>query len=121
MAVLTEREVMQKAQELNVKFVNLQFTDILGSIKNVAVPVEQLEKALGGQVMFDGSSIEGFVRIEESDMFLMPDRETFTIFPWQSGPDGATARMICDVLNPDGTPFSGDPRGCLRRAAAEAA
>jgi glutamine synthetase len=120
-AGLTERDIRQKAQELNVKFVNLQFTDILGSIKNVAAPVEQLEKALDGQVMFDGSSIEGFVRIEESDMFLMPDRETFTIFPWQSGPDGATARMICDVLNSDGTPFAGDPRGCLRRAMAEAA
>lgn len=109
-------DIIRRAEELNVKFVNLQFTDILGSIKNVAVPVQQLEKALSGQVMFDGSSIEGFVRIDESDMLLMPDRNTFVILPWQSDSSGATARMICDVLNPDGTPFAGDPRGCLRRA-----
>jgi glutamine synthetase len=116
----TPEDILKLARDLNVRFVNLQFTDILGSIKNVAVPAQQLEKALDGQVMFDGSSIEGFVRIEESDMCLMPDCDTFSIVPWQSGPEGATARMICDVTNPDGTPFAGDPRGCLRRVIAEA-
>lgn len=120
MAVPTQDEILRKTSELKVRFVNLQFTDILGNIKNVAVPVQQLEKALNGQVMFDGSSIEGFVRIEESDMFLLPDLNTFVILPWQSGADGATARLICDVLNPDGTPFTGDPRGRLRRVIAEA-
>jgi glutamine synthetase len=120
MAVPTQEEILRRVKELNVRFVNLQFTDILGNIKNVAVPVQQLEKALQGQVMFDGSSIEGFVRIEESDMFLAPDLSTFSILPWQSGPDGATARLICDVQNPDGSPFDGDPRGRLRQVIAEA-
>ncbi len=117
---MTQETVTQRVKELNVKFVNLQFTDILGNIKNVAIPVQQLDKALDGQIMFDGSSIEGFVRIEESDMFLMPDLDTFAILPWQSGDDGSTARLICDVYNPDGTPFEGCPRGCLRRVVKEA-
>ncbi|MDP2872958.1 MAG: type I glutamate--ammonia ligase [Bacillota bacterium] len=120
MAVPTRDEILRKVKELNVRFVNLQFTDILGNIKNAAVPVQQLEKALSGQVMFDGSSIEGFVRIEESDMFLLPDLTTFSILPWQSSADGSTARLICDVLNPDETPFVGDPRGRLRQVIAEA-
>lgn len=116
----TPEDVLKLAHDLKVRFVNLQFTDILGHIKNVAVPAKQLDKALDGQVMFDGSSIEGFVRIEESDMCLTPDCDTFSIVPWQNGPEGTTARMICDVTNPDGTPFAGDPRGCLRRVIAEA-
>ena len=120
MAEVTRQDILDRAKELNVRFVSLQFTDILGNIKNVSIPAQQLDKALDGQVMFDGSSIEGFVRIEESDMFLLPDLETFAILPWQSGVDGTTARLICDVYNPDGTPFSGCPRGCLRRAMAEA-
>ncbi|HWI52714.1 MAG TPA: type I glutamate--ammonia ligase, partial [Symbiobacteriaceae bacterium] len=97
------------------------FTDILGVIKNVDIPAEQLPKALKGQLLFDGSSIEGFVRIEESDMLLKPDPATFAIFPWQEQGEGATARLICDVMNPDGTPFIGDPRGTLKRIMAEAA
>lgn len=120
MAQMTPEAVMAKVKELNVKFVNLQFTDILGNIKNVAIPVQQLDKALDGQIMFDGSSIEGFVRIEESDMFLMPDLDTFALIPWQSDESGATARLICDVYNDDGTPFVGCPRGCLRRVVKEA-
>ena len=99
----------------------LQFTDILGVIKNVEVPDRQFAEALDGRIMFDGSSIEGFVRIEESDMYLKPDLSTFQIFPWSevsagSGGGSGTARVgriICDVVNPDGTPFAGCPRTTL--------
>ncbi len=108
------------AKDLGVKFVRLQFTDIFGVLKNVSITVEQLDKALDGELMFDGSSIEGFVRIEESDMYLRPDPGTFTVFPWKPR-DGAVARLICDIYNPDGTPFAGDPRYVLKRAVAEAA
>ncbi|MHB1419450.1 MAG: type I glutamate--ammonia ligase [Bacillota bacterium] len=116
---LTREDVLRKATELDVQFIRLQFTDIFGVLKNVAITIEQLEKALDGELMFDGSSIEGFVRIEESDMYLRPDPNTFTIFPWRPQ-DGAVARLICDVYNPDGTPFGGDPRGTLKRALKEA-
>lgn len=116
---LTKQDVLQKAKENGVKFIRLQFTDIIGALKNVAIPVEQLEKALDGELMFDGSSIEGFTRIEESDMYLRPDPNTFTIFPWRPK-DGAVARLICDIYNPDGTPFLGDPRQVLKKALAEA-
>lgn len=119
MPKMTKQDVLRRVEELNVKFIRLQFTDILGIIKNVAIPVEQLEKALDGQLMFDGSSIEGFVRIEESDMLLRPDPNTFAIFPWKPR-DVATARLICDVYNPDGTPFEGCPRNTLKRVIAEA-
>ncbi|KKM10222.1 glutamine synthetase [Clostridiales bacterium PH28_bin88] len=111
---------MARAREMNVQFVRLQFTDILGVLKNVAITVDQLEKALDGELMFDGSSIEGFVRIEESDMYLRPDPDTFTVFPWRPQ-EGAVARLICDVYNPDGTPFAGCPRNTLKRVLAEAA
>jgi glutamine synthetase len=97
----------------------LQFTDILGVNKNVEIPASQFEKALGGDIMFDGSSIEGFVRIEESDMLLAPDLSTFRLFPW--GPqDARIARVICDINMPNGDPFPGDPRGVLRRVIARA-
>ena len=105
----TKEEILKIAEERDVKFVRLQFTDIHGQPKNVAITVRQLEKALNNECMFDGSSIEGFVRIEESDMYLRPDYNTFVIFPWsESG--ARTARLICDVYNPDGTPVEGDPR-----------
>ena len=117
---MTKEDVLKKAKDLNVRFVRLQFTDILGVIKNVAIPVEQLGKALDGQLMFDGSSIEGFVRIEESDMYLKPDPDTFTIFPWKPK-ESSVARLICDIYNADGTPFSGCPRSTLKRVMAEAA
>jgi glutamine synthetase len=116
----TKEEVMDRVRELDVRFIRLQFTDILGVTKNVDIPAEQLPKALDGQLLFDGSSIEGFVRIEESDMLLQPDPTTFAIFPWQEQGEGATARLICDIYNADGTPFSGDPRGTLKRIMAEA-
>jgi len=112
--------VMRKAKEARVKFVMLQFTDILGTVKNVAIPSQQLAAAFSGDLMFDGSSIEGFVRIEESDMYLRPDAATFAILPWTNGSD-VTARLICDILNPDGTPFEGCPRHVLKRAIDRAA
>ncbi|HAA38229.1 MAG TPA: type I glutamate--ammonia ligase [Firmicutes bacterium] len=117
----TREEIVQLVKELNIKFIRLQFVDVFGISKNVAIPVEQLDKALDGELMFDGSSIEGFVRIEESDMYLRPDINTFTVFPWQTYHGVAEARLICDVYNSDGTPFAGCPRNVLRRVIAEAA
>ncbi|OCL27257.1 type I glutamate--ammonia ligase [Orenia metallireducens] len=119
MAKLIKEDVLNKAKELNVKFIRLQFTDILGIIKNVAITVNQLEDALDGKIMFDGSSIDGFTRINESDMYLKPDYDTFTVFPWRPT-DGAVARMICDVYKPDGSPFAGDPRQVLKKVLDEA-
>ncbi|GIN61644.1 glutamine synthetase [Robertmurraya siralis] len=114
MAKFTKDDIKRMASEENVKFIRLQFTDILGTIKNVEIPISQLEKALDNKMMFDGSSIEGFVRIEESDMYLYPDLDTWVIFPW-TAEKGKVARLICDIYNPDGTPFLGDPRNNLRR------
>jgi glutamine synthetase len=115
---LTKEAVLASAEQQKVKFLRLQFTDILGTIKNVEIPNRQFEDALDGKVMFDGSSIEGFVRIEESDMYLRPDLSTFCVFPW-SGPTGENvARLICDIYNPDGTPFVGCPRTTLKRVIA---
>jgi len=111
----TASDIKKVAKEENVRFLRLMFTDILGTIKNVEVPISQLDKVLENKLMFDGSSIEGFVRIEESDMYLYPDLDTWMIFPWESE-HGKVARLICDIYNPDGTPFSGDPRGALKRA-----
>ncbi|WP_406676167.1 type I glutamate--ammonia ligase [Moorella sp. ACPs] len=112
--------VLNRAEEWGVKFIRLQFTDIFGVLKNVAIPVNQLPKALNNELMFDGSSIEGFVRIEESDMYLRPDPDTFVVFPWRPH-EGTVARLICDVYNPDGTPFAGCPRCTLKKVIAEAA
>lgn len=117
---LTKEDIMNLVEEEDVEFIRLQFTDILGNLKNVAITSSQLEKALNNQCMFDGSSIEGFVRIEESDMYLYPDFSTFEIFPWRPQ-QGKVARMICDVYRPGGTPFEGDPRYVLKRAIARAA
>ncbi|MDX1576841.1 MAG: glutamine synthetase family protein, partial [Gemmatimonadota bacterium] len=111
--------ILDLCRALNVRFLRLTFTDILGHTKNVEVPASQFAKALDGEILFDGSSIEGFVRIEESDMLLEPDLSTFRVFPW-GNPDARVARLICDVMNPDGTPFAGDPRGALKRVVAEA-
>jgi glutamine synthetase len=106
-------------EEEDVEFIRLQFTDIFGNLKNVAVTTSQLDKVLNNKCMFDGSSIEGFVRIEESDMYLYPDLNTFEIFPWRPQ-QGKVARFICDVYRPDGTPFEGDPRYILRKVVKEA-
>lgn len=117
----TKEDILQLAKEENVHFIRLQFTDLLGIVKNVEIPVSQLEKALENRIMFDGSSIEGFVRIEESDMYLYPELDTWMIFPWSTDDEGGkVARLICDVYNVDGKPFEGDPRGILKRVLAEA-
>lgn len=118
MSKYSKDDIKRLAVEQNVKFVRLQFTDILGTIKNVEIPISQLEKALGNKMMFDGSSIEGFVRIEESDMYLYPDLDTWVVFPW-TAEKGKVARLICDIYNADGTPFAGDPRNNLKRVLKE--
>ena len=116
----TKQDIIRMADEEDVESIRLQFTDMFGTLKNVAITRSQLEKALNNQCMFDGSSIEGFVRIEESDMYLYPDLDTFTIFPWRPQ-QGKVARIICDVYCADGTPFEGDPRYVLRKEIARAA
>ncbi|RQD77980.1 MAG: type I glutamate--ammonia ligase [Candidatus Syntrophonatronum acetioxidans] len=116
-----KEDIYRLIEQHEIKFIRLQFCDIFGITKNVAIPTDQLGKALEGDMMFDGSSIEGFARIEESDMYLRPDQETFALFPWKAKEGaGATGRMICDVYNPDGTPFSGCPRNILKEIIAEA-
>ncbi|GGK16595.1 glutamine synthetase [Caldalkalibacillus thermarum] len=119
MGKYTKEDILKIAKEEDVRYIRLQFTDLLGTVKNVEIPVSQLPKALDNKIMFDGSSIEGFVRIEESDMYLYPDLDTWLIFPWELE-EGKVARLICDVYNPDGTPFAGDPRGVLKRMLKEA-
>ena len=114
MSRYTKEDIFRIVEEEDVEFIRLQFTDIFGMIKNVAVTVSQLERALNNQCMFDGSSIEGFVRIEESDMYLYPDLDTFEIFPWRPQ-QGKVARFICDVHYPGGEPFDGDPRYVLKK------
>lgn len=121
----TRDEILETSRRLGVRFMRLQFTDILGVNKNVEVPTNQFEKALDGHVAFDGSSIEGFVRIEESDMILIPDLSTFRIFPVPlQDADGQesqkVARLICDIHHPDGAPFEGCPRLALKRVTEEA-
>ena len=111
----TKEDIIRIIKEENIEFIRLQFTDVFGMLKNVAITSAQIEKALNNQMMFDGSSIEGFVRIDESDQYLYPDLNSFVVFPWQQT-HGKVARLICDVYNTDGTPFIGDPRGVLKRA-----
>lgn len=117
----TREDILRMVDEQDVRFIRLQFTDILGALKNVAITRSQLEKALDNKCMFDGSSIEGFVRIEESDMYLCPDYDSFLIFPWNAQQGNREARLICDVYGHDGKPFEGDPRYVLRRAIQKAA
>ncbi|MDG5777835.1 type I glutamate--ammonia ligase [Haloarculaceae archaeon H-GB2-1] len=109
--------VVDEIEEKNVDFLRLQFTDILGTVKNVSVPADQAEKAFTEGIYFDGSSIDGFVRIQESDMRLDPDPSTFAVLPWRNTEESAAGRLICDVVNTStGEPFVGDPRGVLKRA-----
>lgn len=115
----SREDIKKLVEENGVKFIRLQFTDIFGALKNVAITDRQLEKALDNQIMFDGSSISGFVRIEESDMYLRPNLDSFVIFPWRPQ-QGKVARLICDVYRPDGTPFEGDPRNVLKNVLKEA-
>lgn len=119
MSHYSKEDIIKFVEENDVEFIRLQFTDLFGILKNVAIPKSQLKKALDNQMMFDGSSIDGFARIEESDMCLRPDLDSFVIFPWRPQ-TGKVARLICDVYKTDGTPFEGDPRHILKKAIAEA-
>lgn len=114
-----KEDILQLVKEQDVEFIRLQFTDIFGCLKNVAITSSQLEKALDNQCMFDGSSIEGFVGIEESDLYLYPDFHTLEVFPWRPQ-QGKVARLICDVHRPGGEPFEGDSRYILKKALQEA-
>src|SRR5437762_14391091 len=115
----SKREILDAAKKQDISFLRLQFTDILGINKNVEVPESQFAKALEGDIMFDGSSIEGFVRIEESDMMLKPDLDTFRVLPYDDE-GGRVARLICDIYNPDGSSFAGCTRQALQRQIAAA-
>jgi len=111
-----EKKIRSLIKEKNVRFIVLQIADILGSAKSTTLPVNQIDKVLNNEIMFDGSSIDGFTRIEESDMYLYPDLSTFSLLPWPTLNGYTVARMICDVYTPDGKPFEGDPRYVLKRA-----
>ena len=117
---MDKRELIERCRENDVKFVRLQFTELYGQLKNISIPAEELEKALDNELMFDGSSIRGFKRIEKSDMYFHPDPSTFQVLPWGERASGKTARIICDVADPDGTPFAGDPRVQLKKVLADA-
>ena len=119
MSKYTKEDIVRLVAEEDVQFIRMQFTDIFGQMKNVSITASQIEKAVNNQIMLDGSSIEGFVRIEESDQYLWPDLDTFTVLPWRPQ-YGKVARLICDIHNPDGTPFVGDPRGVLERVVRQA-
>ena len=114
----TREDILNLVEEEDVGFIRLQFTDIFGTMKNVAITVSQLKRALDNKCMFDGSSIEGFARIEESDMYLHPDLNTFEIFPWRPQ-QGKVARFICDIYRPDGTAYESDPRHVLKKVLSE--
>ena len=115
MTKLTREDIIRRVKDEDIEFIRLQFTDIFGQLKNVAITANQIEKAVDNQIMIDGSSIEGFVRINESDQYLWPDLNSFTILPWRPQ-TGKVARLICDVRNPDGSAFPGDPRTVLKKA-----
>lgn len=120
MSKYTKKDILELVEEEDVEFIRLQFTDLFGNMKNLAITSGHLKKALDNQVMFDGSSIEGFVRVDESDLYLYPDYSTFTMFPWRPQ-HGKVARLICDVYRPDGTCYEGDPRYLLKKVVSEAA
>lgn len=119
MSRYNKEDIVRMVEEEDVEFIRLQFTDIFGMLKNVAITSSQLKKALDNLCMFDGSSIEGFVREDESDMYLYPDLDTFAIFPWRPQ-QGKVARLVCDVYRPNRTPFEGDPRYVLKKVLKEA-
>ena len=114
MGKYTKEDILRLVEDEDIQFIRMQFTDIFGQLKNVAITASQIHRALDNEIMMDGSSIEGFVRIEESDQYLYPDLDTFAILPWRPQ-YGKVARLICEVHNPDGTPFAGDPRNVLKR------
>lgn len=118
---MERKELLEKTRADNVTFVNLQFTDILGCLKEVTAPVKNLPDIIKYGAWFDGSSVEGFARIHESDLYLKPDLGTYSIIPWLNSPEGNTARLICDIYRPDGNPFEGDPRFILKKTLRTAA
>ena len=120
MGKYTKEDILRLVEDEDIQFIRMQFTDIFGQLKNVAITASQIQRALDNEIMMDGSSIEGFVRIHESDQYLRPDLDSFAILPWRPQ-HGRVARLICDVYNPDGTPFIGDPRGTLKRTLEHAA
>ncbi|MDO4260604.1 MAG: glutamine synthetase family protein [Eubacteriales bacterium] len=120
MSRYTKKDILEMVEDEDVEFIRLQFTDLFGNMKNLAITASHLRKALDNKVMFDGSSVEGFVRVEESDMYLYPDYSTFVTFPWRPQ-QGKVARLICDVYRPDGTCYEGDPRYILKKVVSEAA
>ncbi len=119
-AAKTRFDIMSRVQKGGVRYIELQFTDVEGMVKDIVIPSQEIDESLVKGIWFDGSSIEGFARVAESDMYLVPDPSTFAVLPWQRGKD-ASARLICDVFTPDGQSFGGDPRAALKRATAEAA
>ena len=119
MGKYSKEDIIRLVEENDIKFIRLQFSDIFGSLKNVSITDRQLNRILENGCMFDGSSIEGFVRIEESDMILKPQLDSFNIFPWRPQ-QGKVARLICDVYRPDNIPFEGDPRNVLKKVINEA-
>ena len=116
----TDEDIKRLIDEYNVQFIKLQFVDINGQVKNLAIPAEHIDRILNNEIMLDGSSIKGFRNIETSDMFFFPDKNTFQILPWQEKEGRNSARLICDIYNADGTPFEGCPRCNLKRIMAEA-
>ena len=114
MSKYSKEDIIRMMREDDVEFIRMPFTDIFGQLKNVTITARRIEKTVNDQVMIDGSSIEGFVRINESDQYLRPDLDTFAILPWRPQL-GKAARLICGVYNPDGTPFAGDPRDMLKK------
>ena len=119
MGSYTKQDIRRMIEEEDVEFIRLQFTDLFGSLKNIAVTTSQLDRILENRISFDGASIQGFVGIEDSDLFLHPDLDTFCIFPWRPQ-HGKVARFICDVYYADQTPFEGDPRFILKKILAQA-
>ena len=119
MSRYTKEDILRLVREEDIQFIRMQFTDIFGQLKNVAITASQIERALNNHIMMDGSSIEGFVRVEESDQYLWPDLDTFTVLPWRPQ-YGKVARLICDVHDPDGAAFVGDPRNVLKRVLKQA-
>ncbi|MBD3203598.1 glutamine synthetase [Candidatus Woesearchaeota archaeon] len=117
---MDKEKLLEKVKKDNIKFVNLQFSDMMGIVKSVTIPVADLKEAVTKGVWFDGSSVEGYMRVHESDMYLMPDIKTYSVIPWFSSDEIKTARLICDVYMPDGKPFKGDPRHILKKVLKEA-
>ena len=114
----TNEEIIKLARENDIKFVRMQFIDIFGIVKNLAIPISQLEKALNNELMLDGSSVKGFQRIEKSDLYFYPDKKTFRVLPWRPS-EGRVARLVCDIYDPEGQPFPGCPRNNLKRVLAK--